>query len=58
MNTDEINKIIKNKQAIYDLKVDKKINKIGNGNKLTKYPITKLPKYLQNNISTYKDWIE
>ena len=58
MNTDEINKIIKNKQAIYDLKVDKKINKIGNGNKLTKYPITKLPKYLQNNINTYKDWIE
>jgi len=58
ISTDEINTIIKNKQAIYDLKVDKKINKIGNGNKLTKYPITKLPIYLQNNVNVYKDWIE
>ena len=58
MSTDEINKIIKDKKAIYDLKVDKKINKIGNGNKLIKYPINKLPKYLQNNINKYKNWIE
>ena len=58
MSTDEINKIIKDKKAIYDLKVDKKINKIGNGNKLIKYPLNKLPKYLQNNINKYKNWIE
>lgn len=58
MSTGEINKIIKDKKAIYDLKVDKKINKIGNGNKLIKYPLNKLPKYLQNNINKYKNWIE
>ena len=58
MSTGEINKIIKDKKAIYDLKVDKKINKIGNGNKLIKYPINKLPNYFQNNINKYKNWIE
>ena len=37
----EIEDIIKNKQAIYDLKVDKKINKIGSGNKLVEHPLNK-----------------
>ncbi len=54
----EIEKIIKNKQAIYDLKVDKNINKIGDGSKLEKYPIKKLPKFLQNNLNNYKEWID
>ena len=58
MTTDEIDSIIKNKQAIYDLSVDKTINKIGNGNKLAKYPLQKLPKFLQNNLGNYKEWID
>ena len=58
INEDQINKIIKNKQAIYDLNVDKKVNKIGNGNKLEKFPLEKLPKYLQDNIANYKKWID
>jgi len=58
MTTDEIDSIIKNKQAIYDLSVDKTINKIGNGNKLEKYPLQKLPKFLQNNLGNYKEWID
>ena len=53
----EIEDIIKNKQAIYDLKVDKKINKIGSGNKLVEYPLNKLPSYILENIDKYKDWI-
>ena len=58
MTTNEIEIIIKNKQAIYDLKVDKNVNKIGDGNKLEKYPLQKLPKFLQNNLKNYKEWID
>ena len=58
ISKDEIKKIMKNKQAIYDLKVDKKINKIGDGNKLEKYHLDKLPKFLQNNLKQYQEWID
>ena len=58
MTESEINEIMKNKKAIYDLKVDKKANKIGLGNKLEKYPLEKLPKFLQNNLNSYKEWID
>ena len=57
MSESEIEDIIKNKQAIYDLKVDKKINKIGSGNKLVEHPLNKLPSYILENIEKYKDWI-
>ena len=57
MSESEIEDIIKNKQAIYDLKVDKKINKIGSGNKLVEHPLNKLPSYILENIDKYKDWI-
>jgi len=58
MSIKEIDNIIKNKQAIYDLKVDKRINKIGDGSKLEKYPLNKLPKFLQENSNIYKEWID
>ena len=58
MSVKEIDKIIKNKRAIYDLKVDKKVNKIGDGSKLEKYPINKLPKFLQNNLKNFDKWID
>ncbi|MDC0585642.1 hypothetical protein OAO28_01425 [Candidatus Pelagibacter sp.] len=58
MTTNEIENIIKNKQAIYDLTVDKTVNKIGDGNKLEKYPLQKLPKFLQNNLENYNEWID
>jgi len=54
----EINSLIENKQAIYDLKVDKRVNKIGDGSKLEKYPTDKLPKFLQDNLNYYKQWID
>jgi len=58
LSVEEINSLIENKQAIYDLKVDKRINKIGDGSKLEKYPTGKLPKFLQNNLNDYKEWID
>src|SRR6056300_10518 len=58
MTTKEIENIIDNKQAIYDLKVDKRVNKIGDGSKLENYPLNKLPKYLQKNINKYEKWID
>ncbi len=58
MTEDEIRQIINNKQAIYDLKVDKKVNKIGDGSKLEKYPLDKLPKFLQNNLKNFQEWID
>ena len=58
LSVEEINDLIKNKQAIYDLKVDKRVNKIGDGSKLEKYPIHKLPKFLQDNLNDYKEWFD
>ena len=58
MTANEIENIIENKQAIYDLKVDKTVNKIGNGNKLEKFPLIELPKYIQNNLEKFKIWID
>ena len=58
LSVDQIDKIIKNKSAIYDLKVDKTVNKIGNGNKLEKFDINKLPNYIQINQNDLKDWID
>ena len=55
---EDINKIINDKIAIYDLNVDKRSNKFGNGKKLENYEINSLPKYLQNNSEKYKEWID
>ena len=54
----DINKIMNDKKAIYNLNLDKRNKKIGSGNKLQKYSINKLPEYLKNNINKYKNWIE
>ena len=58
ISVEDINKIINNKIAIYDLNVDKRSNKFGNGKKLENYEINSLPKYLQNNSEKYKEWID
>ncbi len=58
LTTDEIEKIIKDKKAIYDLKLDKRVNKIGDGSKLYKFELNKLPIYIQENYNTYKEWID
>ena len=55
---EEIDKIIQDKQAIYDLTVDKTTNKIGNGSKLEKFEFEKLPIHIQKNYNIYKEWID
>ena len=58
LTTTQIEEIIKNKKAIYDLKVDKTVNKVGSGSKLDKFEIKKLPQYIQENRDIYKEWLE
>ena len=54
----QIEKLIKNRIAIYDLKLDKRSQKIGQGSKLQKYNIKKLPAYIINNKKKYKKRID
>ncbi len=58
LSINEIDNLIKNQQAIYDLKVDKKVQKIGHGNKLEKYDLKKLPPYINDNLNKFKKWID
>ena len=58
LTKDQIEEIIKNKQAIYDLSLDKRLNKIGSGNKLIKYEFEKLPDYLKKNKNKYEQWLD
>ena len=58
LSVDQINEIIKNKQAIYDLKVDKTENKFGNSNFLKKFELNKLPEYITSNQNKFSDWID
>jgi len=58
LTTNQIEEIIKSKKAIYDLKVDKTVNKVANGNSLEKFEIKKLPEHIQKNQDIYKEWLE
>ena len=58
ISVEDIIEIMNNKIAIYDLKVDKRTNKFGNGEKLENYKFNLLPKYLQENSQKYKEWID
>ena len=54
----QIDEIMKNKKAIYNLNVDKSQNKFGSGNKLEKFELEKLPAYIKKNKDNFKDWID
>jgi len=58
ISVEDIIEIMNNKIAIYDLNVDKRSNKFGNGEKLENYNFNLLPKYLQENSQKYKEWID
>ena len=58
LTINQIDEIINNKKAIYNLNVDKSVSKIGNGNNLEKFDFKKLPKYIQNNREKFKEWID
>ena len=58
LSVTQIDEIIRNKQAIYDLKVDKTVNKIGNGSILKNFDLNKLPEYIVTNKNKFLDWID
>ena len=58
LSVEEIQNIIENKKAIYDLKVDKRVHKIGDGSKLVKIKFEKLPIYIQQNKHNYMKWLD
>jgi len=58
LSTNEIEKLIKNKKAIYDLNADKRSQKFGDGIELENYDIKKLPNYIYKNLDKFKDWID
>ena len=58
LTTEQIEEIIKNKKAIYNLNLDKRLNKFGKGMDLEKFEIDKLPSYIKENIEKYKDWLD
>ena len=58
LSVEEIQNIIENKKAIYDLNVDKRVNKIGDGSKLVKIKFEKLPIYIQQNKHNYMKWLD
>jgi len=54
----DIREIIKNKHAIYDLNVDQRNNKIGNGKKLINLDDKKLPSYIIDNKQKLSIWFD
>ena len=57
INENDIQKLINNKQAVYNLAVDQRGSKVGNGAILENFDIKKLPLYIRNNIEKYRDWL-
>ena len=58
LDTEGIKKLMENKQAIYDLRADKTVNKIGTGDKLEKYSLENLPEIIKLNLDKYKKWLD
>ena len=58
LSVEEIENLIINKIAIYDLNIDKRNKKIGDGSILEKYDLNELPPYINNNLNKFKDWID
>ena len=58
LSIEEIENLIKNKKAIYDLTIDKRNKKMGDGNILEKCDLKKLPPYINYNFNKFKKWID
>ena len=60
LGNDKIKELIENNETIYDMFGDKKSKKYSDDKrkKLEKYDLKKLPQYIQNNLDTYKEWID
>ena len=58
LSIEEINELVKKKQAIYDPRVDKRVNKVGNGVILENFEMKKLPNHINDNMDKYKNWLD
>ena len=58
INLEQIEKIIKNKKAIYDVNADKRQGKFGEGPQLIKINSDEIPNYLKNNPQIYSKWLD
>ena len=54
---DNIEKRIKNRESVYNLSIDKRVNKFSSGVKLEIMKLDELPKFIIDNKEKYKDWI-
>ena len=54
----DLKKIINQKKVMYDHSKDKKGDKWGSGKKLETLSIDKMPKYISQNLSKYKSWLD
>ena len=57
LNTLHIEKLIKNKKALYNYSDDQRVNKWTNNSELEKINLDYLPKYINENKLKYKDWL-
>jgi len=58
LNTNDLKNLMNQKKIMYNHNIDKKGFKWGDGETLKKIDINKLPKYINQNIQKYKEWIE
>ena len=58
LSTEDIESIINKKKTVYDLGVDKKINKFGVGKDLIKVDMTYLPNFIIKHKNKYKEWFD
>ena len=58
LKIDDISKLIKEKKALYDYKVDKRESKWEGDLKLINSPISELPNYISENMEKFNNWID
>ena len=58
IGVENIAKRIKNRESVYNLSIDKRVNKFSSGVKLEILEENKLPKYLIENKEKFKDWLD
>ena len=57
-NIKKIENMIKNRESVYNLGVDQRVNQFEKGQKLDILETNKLPSYIQKNQNKYKQWLE
>ena len=58
LSSNDIKNIMNKKKTVYDLGVDKKINKFGEGKDLVKVDMDYLPEYIKEKKDKYEEWFD